>query len=111
MLYGNADVQQASGMTSPYPQLWTLPMRTLDPHLSDLTTVLNGRHAPTWVVTWSNLDPWHMDPHHRVRLALDDPLPPGGARVRSPGLPEAGCAPSPGVDECRSESGIDIDLP
>ena len=70
VLYGNADVQQASGMPSPYPQLWTLPMRTLDPHLTRLRAVLTGPQAPTWVVVWSDLNAWHIDAHDRIRLAL-----------------------------------------
>lgn len=70
VLYGNADVQQASGMPSPYPQLWTLPMRTLDPHLTRLRAVLTGPRAPTWVVVWSDLDAWQIDAHGRTRLVL-----------------------------------------
>ncbi|MEO5709682.1 MAG: hypothetical protein ABIQ59_07660 [Nocardioidaceae bacterium] len=70
VLFGNADVQQASGMRSPYEYLWTLPMRTLDPRLSGLRAVLRGPHAPTWVVAWSSLDPWNIDSHDLTRLAL-----------------------------------------
>ena len=57
-------------MRSPYPQLWTLPMRTLDPHLNGLRRVLTGPHAPTWVVAWGDMNPWHIDAHGRIRLAL-----------------------------------------
>jgi 4-amino-4-deoxy-L-arabinose transferase-like glycosyltransferase len=70
MLFGNADAQQASGMFSPYPQLWTLPMRTLDPRLAELRSVLAGPHAPTWVVVWGSLDPWQIDPHARTARLL-----------------------------------------
>ena len=70
VLYGHADVLAVSGLHSPYEQLWTLPMRTLDPHLGMLRRVLTGPHAPTWVVAWGNLDPWHIDASDRVRLAL-----------------------------------------
>jgi hypothetical protein len=111
VLYGNADVQQASGMTSPYSQLWTLPMRTLDPHLSDLTTVLNGRHAPTWVVAWSNLDPWHMDPQHRVRLALTTHYRQVAHVCGHPVYLRQGVHRALAAPRCRSDSGIDIDLP
>ena len=50
-----------AGPTSPYPYLWSLPMRTLDPGLADLERVLNGANPPTWFVeatyvnTWSEL--------------------------------------------------------
>jgi hypothetical protein len=70
VLFGNADVQRTSGMRSPYDQLWTLPMRTLDPHLARLRAVLRGPHAPTWVVAWGDLDPWNIDAHDRTRLTL-----------------------------------------
>ena len=70
MLFGKADVQQATGLRSPYEHLWTLPMRTLDPHLADLQAVLRGPAAPTWVVSWGDLDPWNIDAHGRTRLAL-----------------------------------------
>jgi len=32
--------------------------------------VLTGPHAPTWVVAWGDMNPWHVDAHGRVRLAL-----------------------------------------
>jgi hypothetical protein len=47
---GRADVVLASGLASPYPHLWSLPMRTLDPRLTELRDLLAGPRAPTWVV-------------------------------------------------------------
>lgn len=70
VLYGNADIQKTSGMGSPYVHLWTLPMRTLDPHLSGLRAVLRGPEAPTWIVAWGDLDPWGIDSHDLTRLTL-----------------------------------------
>ncbi|CUR61048.1 membrane hypothetical protein [metagenome] len=58
---GRADIQWASRAGSPYPFLWSLPMRTLDPDLDDLREVLTGSNPPTWFVeatyisTWSEL--------------------------------------------------------
>ncbi|KRE92819.1 hypothetical protein ASG76_15235 [Nocardioides sp. Soil774] len=58
---GRADIQWASRASSPYPYLWSLPMRTLDPGLDDLESVLTGSDPPTWFVeatfinTWSEL--------------------------------------------------------
>ena len=58
---GRADIQWATGAQSPYPYLWSLPMRTLDPGLDDLEEVLTGSNPPTWFVeatfinTWSEL--------------------------------------------------------
>jgi 4-amino-4-deoxy-L-arabinose transferase-like glycosyltransferase len=111
VLYGNADVQQASGMTSPYPQLWTLPMRTLDPHLADLRTVLRGRHGPTWVVAWGNLDPWHIDAHHRTAHALTTHYRQVAQVCGHPVYLRQGVHRTLAPSTCRSESGIDIDLP
>jgi hypothetical protein len=47
---GNADVVLSSGLRSPYPYLWSIPARVLDPSLHGLTKLLAGRQAPTWVV-------------------------------------------------------------
>ncbi len=55
---GRADIQWASRAGSPYPYLWSLPMRTLDPGLADLRSVLTGNNPPTWFVEASALDVW-----------------------------------------------------
>ena len=43
---GRADLQRASGLRSPYPYLWSLPMRTRDPGYDDLRDLLAGPDAP-----------------------------------------------------------------
>jgi 4-amino-4-deoxy-L-arabinose transferase-like glycosyltransferase len=55
---GRADLQHASGMSSPYPYLWSLPMRTRDPGYEDLRELLAGPDAPTWLVEWVDLAAW-----------------------------------------------------
>jgi len=55
---GRADVQYSSGLDSPYPHLWSLPMRTLDPEYADLVALLHDPDAPTWFVTWIPLTSW-----------------------------------------------------
>lgn len=55
---GRADIQYASGLTSPYPYLWSLPMRTRDLELAELRTVLAGKDAPTWIVEWVDFHAW-----------------------------------------------------
>jgi 4-amino-4-deoxy-L-arabinose transferase-like glycosyltransferase len=55
---GRADVQLESGMPSPYPYLWSLPMRTLDPDLVELRALVTGPDAPTWLVEWWPFDTW-----------------------------------------------------
>jgi hypothetical protein len=56
--WGHADVTLASGLRSPYPYLWSLPARTLDPRLTKLTALLSGPRAPTWFVTWRGVSRW-----------------------------------------------------
>jgi hypothetical protein len=60
-VYGHADVTQASGLPSPYPYLWSLPVKTLDPGLRRLDAVLRGPAAPTWFVVWSDVTSWGVD--------------------------------------------------
>lgn len=56
--WGQADVTRASGLSSPYPYLWSLPAHTLDPQLTALNALLAGPDAPTWFVTWSGVSTW-----------------------------------------------------
>lgn len=55
---GRADIQWASRADSPYPYLWSLPMRTLDPDLEDLGSVLTGSNPPTWFVEATYINTW-----------------------------------------------------
>jgi hypothetical protein len=49
-------------MRSPYAELWSLPVRVRDPQLVQLTHVLSGRRAPTWVVVnGTSLGTWGVD--------------------------------------------------
>ena len=44
--YGQPNVLAAAGMASPYPYLWSLPVRTLDPDLTAVAAVLAGADRP-----------------------------------------------------------------
>ena len=70
VLYGHAEVNEASGLPSPYPYMWSLPLRTIDPHLVHLRALLVGPHRPDWVVIWSGLNAWGIDANGRTRLDL-----------------------------------------
>jgi hypothetical protein len=70
VLYGRADVVLASGLSTPYEHLWSLPARTLDPHLDELRFVLQGDDAPTWVVAWSALNSWDIDHDGKLQALL-----------------------------------------
>ena len=52
-LYGSPEVEFGSGLESPYPYLWILPLRVKDPDLADLSALLTSDRAPTWVVVTS----------------------------------------------------------
>ncbi len=69
--YGQPNLVRNAEMTSPYPYLWSLPVRTLDPKLHDLATVLEGPDRPTWFVDWSGLQSWGVDPS-RLLVVLDE---------------------------------------
>lgn len=67
-VWGHADVTEASGLSSPYPYLWSLPARTLDPRLSTLDGILAGPRAPTWIVAWSSVSGWRDGGSATARL-------------------------------------------
>jgi len=61
--FGDPALLQAAHLSSPYPELWSLPVRVRDPRLTDLTAVLEGSSRPTWVVVdGASLGTWGVDP-------------------------------------------------
>jgi len=70
VLFTHADLIEASDLAPAYPYSWSLPIRTLDPHLDLLVATLNGPRAPTWLVRWDGPNAWHLDPSGRVQAAL-----------------------------------------
>jgi hypothetical protein len=69
---GRADLQITSGMSSPYEHLWSLPMRTMDPDLTGLASVLSGPDAPTWLVEWVPFDNWNEKAGASLRRVVED---------------------------------------
>lgn len=69
---GRADLQRTSGLDSPYPYLWSLPMRTRDPGYADLRALLAGPDAPIWLVEWVELDAWSDEGVAELRQVLDE---------------------------------------
>lgn len=60
--FGNPAVLRATGMSSPYPLVWSLPVRVRDPQLIELSRVLDGPERPTWVVVDGEiLATWGVD--------------------------------------------------
>lgn len=63
--FGHAEIVAASGLSSPYPYLWSLPVRVRDPRLQQLEDVLAGPAAPRWVVVdGDSLASWGLDAQH-----------------------------------------------
>ena len=61
--FGDPAILQAAHLRSPYPQLWSLPVRVRDPRLGRFTRVLAGPERPTWViVSGGSLGTWGVDP-------------------------------------------------
>jgi hypothetical protein len=65
--FGDADLVESSRLTSPYPYLWSLPSRTLDPGMNTLRATVTGPTPPTWFVvrgpgTFERLRVAHVQP-------------------------------------------------
>ena len=69
---GRADIQYASGLPSPYQHLWSLPMRTLDPDLAQLTALVESPDRPTWLVEWADFDAWDSPGAATLRAAVQE---------------------------------------
>jgi hypothetical protein len=69
--FGDADIPRSSGMSSPYPYLWSLPSRTLDPHMTLLRSILAGPEAPTWIVVRGSSTMHRLDASG-VRALIDE---------------------------------------
>jgi len=70
--YGNASILEAADMQSPYPHLWSLPMRTLDPDQQRLRATIQGPQAPSWIVQVNGFDSWGIDSGARLRNLVDE---------------------------------------
>lgn len=71
VLYGVPEIVRASGLDSPYPYLWSLPIRTLDPELALMRATVAGPDAPEWIVQRGGLNAWGLDRHDRLRDLLN----------------------------------------
>lgn len=67
---GRSDIVFASGLPSPYEHLWSLPMRTNDPDLAELTALLESDDAPTWFVEWVEFDAWQPEGDPELQAVL-----------------------------------------
>lgn len=68
--FTHPNILQRSGLSSPYPYAWSLPVRTLDPHLTLLKHTIQGPKAPTWIVQWDDFNTWKLDPQGELANAV-----------------------------------------
>jgi len=59
--YSHPNILYRAGLSSPYPYVWSLPVRTLDPKLALLTKTVGGPTSPTWIVEWEKFNTWQLD--------------------------------------------------
>ncbi len=60
--FGDPAILQAAHLSSPYPQLWSLPVRVRDSQLAAFTQTLLSPDRPTWiVVSGTSLATWGVD--------------------------------------------------
>lgn len=70
--FGGANILRETGMSSPYEELWSLPVRVRDPELTRLTEILSGEDAPSWVVAnGTSLGTWGVDATEADRVLRD----------------------------------------
>jgi uncharacterized membrane protein YoaT (DUF817 family) len=104
--FTHANVINASRLRPGYPYAWSLPVRTLDPHLTLLVAALEGPEAPTWVVRWNDTNSWGLDPDHGVDAALQAHYTPVAEVCGHPVWLHQGIdrqlAPTPQLAACRS---------
>ncbi len=69
---GRADIQYAAGLPASYRHLWSLPMRTLDPDLSELRALVASDQAPTWIVEWVDFQAWNDEAGALLRTEVEE---------------------------------------
>lgn len=71
--WGHPSILHEAGVSSPYEQLWSLPVRVHDPELTDFVRVLEGARAPDWVVTRGrSVDSWGIDATHAEEVVEEN---------------------------------------
>jgi hypothetical protein len=101
-LYGQPQVNLAAGLPSPYPHLWSLPAKTLDPRLSHLDAVLTGPRAPTWLVVLQKVGSWGLDTRRIARVVAHRYSPVAHWRGQTIYLRDGVSRPPPAPDRVSS---------
>ena len=69
--FGQPNILYEADLSSPYKYLWSLPVRTRDSHLRELSAVVDSARRPTWIVNWSGLNSWGVEPGRMQGLLRD----------------------------------------
>ncbi len=70
-LYSHANVVGETRLRPAYPYAWSLPVRTMDPNLTELyRTLTTPSLAPTWVIGWDRFNTWKLDGDHRIEQTV-----------------------------------------
>lgn len=70
--FGGANILRETDLHSPYPDLWSLPVRVHDPDLTALGDLLASASRPTWlVVAGTSLGTWGVDATAADRLLTE----------------------------------------
>jgi hypothetical protein len=70
--YGSPSVLEEADLETPYPYLWSLPMRTEDPDQRRLRALLEGPRAPTWIVEMNDLGSWGIDAEGHLQALVEE---------------------------------------
>lgn len=70
--YGHPVVLETADVGTPYPYLWSLPMRTLDPDQRRLLRLVAGPDAPDWIVQMNGFNSWGIDDGERLRSVVEE---------------------------------------
>lgn len=70
--FGGANILRETGLVSPYPDLWSLPVRVHDPDLTALGDLLASPARPTWlIVAGRSLGTWGVDASTADRILAE----------------------------------------
>lgn len=71
--WGAPSILHEAGVSSPYEQLWSLPVRVNDPELTEFVGVLRSTRAPNWVITRGpSVNSWGIDPGTADRVIREN---------------------------------------
>ncbi|MDH2413779.1 glycosyltransferase family 39 protein [Nocardioides sp. CER19] len=68
VLWGQPNLLEETGLRTPYPYSWSLPVRVEDPHLQLFADLLAGPRAPTWLLDVGRSNAWHLETPRVARL-------------------------------------------